>query len=180
MRLWSINPKYLDRQGLLAVWREGLLAQSVLFKGEYIECNNCLGNKEEIIQGYRSGIKCSKCKGAGKIKTPYWNHSQLERFKIDDIGVIGFYLSVIGFEARNRGYNFNTDKIYKNVTSKKLTVTKRQLEYEFRHLQNKLYDRDKVTWQDNFDNIYVNHKQIEPHPLFKVIEGDIESWERIK
>ena len=30
MRLWSIHPKYLDRQGLLALWREGLLAQAVL------------------------------------------------------------------------------------------------------------------------------------------------------
>lgn len=30
MRLWSIHPMYLDRMGLLAVWREGLLAQKVL------------------------------------------------------------------------------------------------------------------------------------------------------
>lgn len=30
MRLWSIHPKYLDRQGLLAVWRESLLAKKVL------------------------------------------------------------------------------------------------------------------------------------------------------
>ncbi len=30
MRLWSIHPRYLDRQGLLAVWREGLLAKKVL------------------------------------------------------------------------------------------------------------------------------------------------------
>jgi hypothetical protein len=30
MRLWSLHPKYLDRQGLLACWREALLAQSVL------------------------------------------------------------------------------------------------------------------------------------------------------
>ena len=30
MRLWSLHPKYLDRQGLLAVWREALLAQKVL------------------------------------------------------------------------------------------------------------------------------------------------------
>ena len=30
MRLWSIHPSYLDRQGLLAVWREGLLAKKVL------------------------------------------------------------------------------------------------------------------------------------------------------
>ena len=30
MRLWSLHPGRLDRQGLLALWREGLLAQKVL------------------------------------------------------------------------------------------------------------------------------------------------------
>jgi hypothetical protein len=30
MRLWSINPAYLDSKGLVALWREGLLAQNVL------------------------------------------------------------------------------------------------------------------------------------------------------
>lgn len=30
MRLWSIHPKYLDTKGLLAVWREALLAKKVL------------------------------------------------------------------------------------------------------------------------------------------------------
>ncbi len=30
MRLWSIHPCYLDTKGLVALWREGLLAQSVL------------------------------------------------------------------------------------------------------------------------------------------------------
>ncbi|UCG41851.1 MAG: hypothetical protein JSU73_08150 [candidate division WOR-3 bacterium] len=30
MRLWSLHPKYLDRAGLVAVWREALLAQAVL------------------------------------------------------------------------------------------------------------------------------------------------------
>jgi Pyrimidine dimer DNA glycosylase len=30
MRLWSLHPSTLDRMGLLAVWREGLLAQKVL------------------------------------------------------------------------------------------------------------------------------------------------------
>jgi hypothetical protein len=33
LRLWSIHPKYLDRIGLVALWRESLLAQKVL-KGE--------------------------------------------------------------------------------------------------------------------------------------------------
>ena len=30
MRLWSLHPGYLDVKGLLAPWREGLLAQKVL------------------------------------------------------------------------------------------------------------------------------------------------------
>lgn len=30
MRLWSIHPKYLDSKGLVALWREGLLAKAVL------------------------------------------------------------------------------------------------------------------------------------------------------
>ena len=30
MRLWSLHPRYLDAQGLVAVWREGLLARAVI------------------------------------------------------------------------------------------------------------------------------------------------------
>ena len=30
MRLWSLHPKYLDSRGLVALWREALLAQAVL------------------------------------------------------------------------------------------------------------------------------------------------------
>ena len=60
MRLWSIHPKYLDSQGLIAIWREGLLAQSVLLKGEYTE---------RWVWG--------KLK---KIKRAYYNHPQLYRF----------------------------------------------------------------------------------------------------
>lgn len=33
MRIWTIHPRYLDTKGLLAAWREALLAQKVL-KGE--------------------------------------------------------------------------------------------------------------------------------------------------
>lgn len=38
MRLWTLHPKYLDTKGLLALWREGLLAKHVL---------------EEKTKGYR-------------------------------------------------------------------------------------------------------------------------------
>jgi hypothetical protein len=33
MRLWTLHPKYLDSRGLVALWREGLLAQKVLQGG---------------------------------------------------------------------------------------------------------------------------------------------------
>jgi hypothetical protein len=33
MRIWTVHPKYLDTRGLVALWREALLAQAVL-RGE--------------------------------------------------------------------------------------------------------------------------------------------------
>ena len=33
MRLWTLHPRYLDAQGLTALWRESLLARAVL-RGE--------------------------------------------------------------------------------------------------------------------------------------------------
>jgi hypothetical protein len=30
MRLWTVHPRYLDAKGLVALWREGLLARKVL------------------------------------------------------------------------------------------------------------------------------------------------------
>lgn len=33
MRLWTVHPRYLDARGLVALWREGLLAQKVLRGG---------------------------------------------------------------------------------------------------------------------------------------------------
>ena len=33
MRLWTLHPQYLDSKGLVAAWREALLAQKVLAGG---------------------------------------------------------------------------------------------------------------------------------------------------
>jgi len=35
VRLWSLHPSYLDVRGLVAVWREGLLARAVLRGGTH-------------------------------------------------------------------------------------------------------------------------------------------------
>ncbi len=148
MRLWSIHPKYLDRQGLVACWRESLLAQSVLLKGEY---NN------------------------GK-KTAYWNHPQLIRFKKCKYALraIGNYLTELWQESENRNYKFKANKIiyFCCFQIHQLTVTNKQLEYEFKHLQNKLKTRTPVKYFEN--NLVEN---IQTNPIFTSIPGNIESWE---
>ncbi|MDQ7798991.1 MAG: pyrimidine dimer DNA glycosylase/endonuclease V [Candidatus Edwardsbacteria bacterium] len=89
MRLWSLHPKYLDRQGLLAVWREGLLAQKVLQGGtrgynnhpqlqRFREQKDPLAaigaylfevHEESAARGYRfDGRKISSKRKAPKIK----------------------------------------------------------------------------------------------------------------
>ncbi len=141
MRIWSLNPKYLDRKGLVALWRETLLAKKV-FEG--------------------------KTKG-------YKNHPQLHRFKKCDKppDCINQYLSEVYRESVKRGYKFDKTKIDFNFTPTKLTVTAGQLDYEWNHLLNKLKNRDKIRYEE-----LIVKNEFEPHPLFEVVEGTIEEWER--
>ncbi len=143
MRLWSIHPKYLDKQGLLAVWREGLLAKKVL---------------------------------DGKTKG-YTNHPQLKRFKdsLKPKDSINLFLEEIWIEAKNRGYVFNNEKFEKVSDRFKIDVNDKQIEYEFKHLLNKLKNRDKKKYLE-----LKNIKDIKTHPLFEKIPGEVEEWEIIK
>jgi hypothetical protein len=141
LRLWTLHPKYLDRQGLLALWREGLLAQAVL-KGN--------------TKGYK-------------------NHPQLERFKChpDPLGAIAHYLHVIHEEAKKREYVFDASKIGTDITPQSIQTTSGQLEFESKHLLNKLKTRSQPDYQR-----FVTVKNPEPHPLFQIIPGEIEEWEK--
>jgi hypothetical protein len=140
MRIWSIHPKYLDTKGLVALWRETLLAKHVL---------------EGKTNGYR-------------------NHPQLNRFKKckKPLDALNGYLAVIHLEALNRQYNFDKQKVDWNFLPASLPVTKGQLEYEKVHFLNKVKSRDPK-----------KHKELktllsfDPHPLFHLIDGDIEDWE---
>lgn len=140
MRIWSLHPKYLDSKGLVALWRETLLAKNVL-EGKTI--------------GYR-------------------NHPQLNRFKVtaNPLEYINSYLSFVYDEAKERAYNFNKAKFEKINIRNKLTVTDKQLEYEFAHLLKKLETRD-----ENKYNKIKHIKEIETNPIFSKIESEIEDWE---
>ena len=143
MRLWSLHPRYLDARGLVALWREGLLAQKVL-AGE--------------TKGYR-------------------HHPQLQRFQNqpDASGAIAVYLREVQREAERRGYKFDAAKIGRCASGLRITVSRGQMDYELAHLRAKLALRDPAALQR-----FAGMDAVEPHPLFKVVPGEIEAWEVVR
>jgi len=142
MRLRSIHPKFLDNKGLVACWRESLLAK-------------------KILEGKTKGYK---------------NHPQLIRFKqsTDPIGFINAYIAYLWNEADSRGYKFDRSKIGETFNGGYLAVNKGQVIYEFKHLLNKLSKRNENYYAKNLNERY----EITVNPLFKLIEGNKESWEK--
>ncbi len=143
MRIWSLHPKYLDAKGLVALWRETLLAKRVL---------------EGNTRGYK-------------------HHPQLHRFQAAEkpLDALNQYLSVVWEEAQARNYRFDKDKINWNFAPTSLPLTHGQLAYEMVHLLKKLQARDVGKYEE-----LVALKSCEAHPLFRIIEGEIEAWEIIK
>ena len=141
MRLWSLHPKYLDANGLVALWREGLLAQAVL---------------------------------RGRTKG-YTRHPQLWRFReqASAVGSIASYLRVVRAEAARRGYSFAARKISRAQARGRMTVNCGQLLFEWRHLLEKLRKRDPQRHAE-----LAGVKRPHAHPLFRVVAGGIERWER--
>ena len=139
--MWSLHPSHLDRQGLVACWREALLAQAVL-RGK--------------TKGYRS-------------------HPQLERFRqtCDPLGAVGAYLHGVADEADRRGYRFDRSRIRTGpAAAEQIPVTTGQLAFEWEHLGAKLNARspdDAARWENG---------SYSAHPLFRVVEGGVEPWER--
>lgn len=116
MRLWSIHPKYLDTKGLLAVWREGLLAKKVL-----------LGK----TKGYKNHPQLIRFKQETDPLKKI-NLYLLEIFK--EAKRRGYDFS----EKKIKQLNIN----YKILKTDKILITKGQLKYEFNHLLKKLKRRD--------------------------------------
>ncbi|MEM5835131.1 MAG: pyrimidine dimer DNA glycosylase/endonuclease V [Candidatus Aenigmatarchaeota archaeon] len=145
MRLWSLHPKYLDSIGLIAVWREGLLAKKVL---------------EGKTKGYR-------------------NHPQLIRFKNykDPIAAINAYLYEIYKEGIRRNYKFDGKKILHIEAKEIISISSGQIKYEFEHLLKKLRKRNKKKYREL---LKIKNNEIEPNPIFKIVSGDIEYWEKVK
>lgn len=106
----------------------------------------------------------------------YRNHPQLDRFKeqVNPIEMLDTYLWAVYEEATKRGYKFKREKIGSRISDRKIEVTDGQLQYEFSHLMKKLRKRNKR----KYDQI-ANIRNPEPHPIFHVISGEPETWERL-
>lgn len=173
MRIWSLHPSLLDRRALVACWRETLLAQKVL-------------------RGLTRG---------------YTNHPQLIRFRAhpQPLEAIAAYLCGLADEADARGYSFNraligagenrAGKADKNNASKNgadkaenpyasvalIPVPLGQLEYELAFLQHKVAGRDPE-WEHRLSERLATRGELAAcaHPLFEVVPGAIEPWEKTK
>ena len=141
MRLWTLHPKYLDAKGLVALWREALLAQAVL---------------QGKTQGYR-------------------RHPQLVRFQYQDdpVAAVATYLARILDESKRRGYRFDSSKVGPTRIDHIISETQGQLRYEWSHLMQKLAQRSPDRYQEQ------NGLELpDAHPLFHIVPGDIQEWER--
>lgn len=175
MRIWSLHPCLLDRRALVACWRETLLAQKVL-------------------RGLTRG---------------YTNHPQLIRFRAhpQPLEAVAAYLSGLADEADARGYSFNRALIGagenstgknssgKNDTDKNgadkaenpyasvahIPVPLGQLEYELAFLRHKVAGRDPE-WEHRLSERLAARGGLAAcaHPLFEVVPGAIEPWEKTK
>ncbi len=151
MRLWSLNPKYLDSKGLVALWRETLLAQKVL-KGD--------------TRGYKNHPQLLRFKRHNnpRLAISYY-----------------LYYIYIEAQNRNFNFNLSKieqlDQLKKSdqgLCIDKISVNSRQIVYEFQHLKNKLIKRAPDLLED-----IKKIKNPQSHPLFIVIEGNIADWEKI-
>jgi hypothetical protein len=107
----------------------------------------------------------------------YRDHPQLERFRAggDPVALVDTYLRAIWREASSRGYSFDASKIGPRFSRAVLEVKAGQVAYEFEWLKTKLAARDPDR-SKSIGTLLVP----ETHPLFRVVPGEIEAWERIK
>ncbi|GAB3190712.1 pyrimidine dimer DNA glycosylase/endonuclease V [Nesterenkonia suensis] len=155
MRLWSLHPRLLDRQGLIACWREALLAQAVLLgrtrgytRHPQLERFRAHDDPEAAVGAYLTGL-----------------HQEAEargyRFDADRI----LHPSAGSAER---------------VTTP-IPVTSGQLGFEADHLRAKLARRspELLADFDAFDAASPDGAGRWPvHPLFIEVPGAVESWER--
>ncbi len=106
MRLWSIHPKYLDMKGLIALWREALLAKKVLQ-------NKTKGYKNHP-QLIRFKNQSSPVNAINFYLSEIFKESQKRNFKFD-IRKIGSIQPVIQIPVSSGQIKYEFDHLLKKL-----------------------------------------------------------------
>lgn len=112
MRIWTIHPCYLDAKGLVAAWREGLLAQKVL---------------EGKTKGYTNHPQLKRFKESNDSLILIGNY------------LLGLYSEA---NNREYQFDKSKIRYYREDNIETIKVTSKQIEYEFELLKWKLKKRD--------------------------------------
>ncbi len=164
VRLWSLHPQYLDPAGLVAVWREGLLAQAVL---------------HELTRGYRNHPQLARFREQRDPRAAIAHYldgiaEEAERrgYRFDAAKIRRENRS----DARGAGARATRGgggRLRDRQAPPLLSVTVGQLLFEWAHLEEKVRLRNEA-WYRRIANIAVPL----PHPAFAVVPGGIAPWER--
>ncbi|GAB4325258.1 MAG: hypothetical protein Kow0059_21220 [Candidatus Sumerlaeia bacterium] len=191
MRLWSLHPRYLDTRGLVALWREGLLAKAVL---------------EGKTRGYRAHPQLRRFRQAGDpvgaISAYLWavfEEGRARGYRFD----AGKLNPAAGAAESKAGTTAVPDAASPAPTgpsallascrpaaasspaagglagtvraASPIEVTDGQILYEWRHLLSKLRVRDPERFE-----LLRGVERPDPHPLMRVVPGPIEAWEIVR
>ncbi len=154
MRVWSLHPSYLDRQGLVACWRESLLAQAVL---------------AGRTRGYRQHSQLVRFRAT---PDPVATIGAYLAVLAEEAGERGYRFdrTRIDRPARIAEDAAGPD----GVTVPALPVTDGQVVHEWAHLMAKLALRSPERHV-----ALRGTTEIAVHPLFVRVPGPVETWERV-
>lgn len=105
----------------------------------------------------------------------YRFHPQLDRFKAhsNPYGALTQFMHGILEESKVRGYRFDESKLPSCTQSHRISVTYGQVHFEVGLLATKLQHRGTVSRIPFYGAL-----QESIHPLFHLVDGGIEPWER--
>jgi hypothetical protein len=127
MRIWSIHPKYLDSKGLVALWREALLAQKVL-NGK--------------TKGYKNHPQLLRFKEQSSPLKYIGSYLYFVYVEANNRGY-NFDLKKINYMPTKKSL-------------KKMVVTRGQVNFEFDHLKRKLKKRSPASIRNLSKNNKIN------------------------
>lgn len=123
-------------------------------------------------------VLCGKTRG-------YHRHPQLERWRAHDqpLAALGGYLAALWWQADERGYRFNAEKIIQPppafatngalAPELQLPLSDGQLRFELEHLRAKIAGRAPAElWRLDWAQAEL------AAPSFRLVSGGIASWER--